>query len=156
MTGNRPGGRYGGPWYARFPEVLRFTGGTKEAFPGVATSVVPKVGFRVTIPLEVPGYDGRIVTILFRKASPRWPIVMTDGPTMSKHRNPDGSLCMWYPWDDEEQRWVFEDGLRQLIALAALHLFREAWWRETGEWLGPEAPHGAPTKGAAGPLADAS
>jgi hypothetical protein len=22
-----------------------------------------------------------------------------------------------------------------------VHLFKEAYWRETGEWLGPEAPH---------------
>src|SRR2546422_7956217 len=32
------------------------------------------------------------------------------------------------------------------------HLFREAWWRETDEWLGPEAPHApAPKERTRGP-----
>jgi hypothetical protein len=44
---------------------------------------------------------------------------------------------------------VFEDGLLMLINLIQAHLFKEAWWRETGgreggEWLGPEAPHDLP------------
>jgi len=25
--------------------------------------------------------------------------------------------------------------------MVAAHLFEEAYWRETGEWLGDEAPH---------------
>jgi len=115
--------------------------------------VIAKVGFRATVPLVVPGFGRRIVTILFAKDSPRYPIVNTDGPAASKHRNPDGSLCMWYQWDDEERRWAFEHGFRHLIALSALHLFREAWWRETGEWLGEQAPHGDPKN--QGGLADA-
>jgi hypothetical protein len=48
---------------------------------------------------------------------------------------------MWYPQDPDAHRWVFEDGLLVLLGLIAAHLFREAWWRETGEWLGPEAGH---------------
>jgi hypothetical protein len=31
---------------------------------------------------------------------------------------------------------VIEDGLLVLLGLIGLHLFREAWWRETGEWPG--------------------
>jgi hypothetical protein len=28
-----------------------------------------------------------------------------------------------------------------LLDAIAIHLFKEAWWREHREWLGPEAPH---------------
>jgi hypothetical protein len=48
---------------------------------------------------------------------------------------------MWHPDDPDERRWVFSDGLGSLIDHVALHLYREAYWRTTGEWLGPEAPH---------------
>lgn len=44
--------------------------------------------------------------------------------------------------DPPENRWVFEDGLLALLGLIRLHLLREAWWRETKDWAGPEAPHG--------------
>ena len=49
---------------------------------------------------------------------------------------------MWDPDDPSECRWVFEDGLLALFGMTVAHLFREAWWRETGEWLGPQAWHG--------------
>lgn len=71
----------------------------------------------------------------------RSPRVTVDGPTDSPHRYGGEELCMWHPADPAEQRWVFGDGLLQLIGIVARHLFREAWWRETGEWPGPEAPH---------------
>jgi hypothetical protein len=38
---------------------------------------------------------------------------------------------------------VWEDGLVALVDLVRVHLFQEAWYRETGEWLGREAPHAA-------------
>jgi hypothetical protein len=94
--------------------------------------------------MVVPYYEPRNVEIRFEKGSPRTPRVFVDGPTDSPHRYPDGSLCMWYPWDPPEQRWVFSDRLLVLLNYIQVHLFREAWWREKGEWLGPEAPHGPP------------
>jgi hypothetical protein len=48
---------------------------------------------------------------------------------------------MWYPDDPKENRWVFEDGLLALLGHISAHLFREAWWRETGKWPGPESGH---------------
>lgn len=92
----------------------------------------------------MPHYEPRNVEIRFSDRS-RTPDVFVDGPTESPHRYKDGGLCMWYPWDRSEQRWVFSDGLLALLNYIQAHLFREAWWREMGEWLGPEAPHG-PTK----------
>ncbi|MCW2538756.1 MAG: hypothetical protein JWN95_481 [Frankiales bacterium] len=35
-----------------------------------------------------------------------------------------------------------DDGLLMLFGMIANHLLKEAWWREHGEWLGDEAPHG--------------
>jgi hypothetical protein len=48
---------------------------------------------------------------------------------------------MWDPDGPPGEKWLFEDGLVALLGLTAAHLFREAWWRETGEWLGPEIGH---------------
>jgi hypothetical protein len=91
--------------------------------------------------MEVPYYEPRNVEIRFENWS-RTPKVFVDGPDDSPHRYTDGSLCMWHPHDPPEQRWVFSDGLLALLNYVQAHLFREAWWRETGEWLGAEAPHG--------------
>jgi hypothetical protein len=33
-----------------------------------------------------------------------------------------------------------------LFGMIAEHLFKEAWWREHGEWLGEEYPHDEPAK----------
>jgi hypothetical protein len=50
-------------------------------------------------------------------------------------------LCVWHPGDPAERTWVPEDGLLVLFGMIAEHLFKEAWWREHGEWLGEEYPH---------------
>jgi hypothetical protein len=106
--------------------------------------------YRLTVPVE--GYDPRRVDILFEGPVGRVPTVWADGPG-SPHRYGDDSLCIWYPKDPPERRWVFDDGLLALISQVTVHLFKEAWWRETGgdvrtgatgEWLGDEAPHGPP------------
>ena len=92
----------------------------------------------------MPHYEPRNVEIRFTDWS-RTPHVFVDGPEESPHRYKGGDLCIWYPLDPPEHRWVFSDGLLMLLNCIQAHLFREAWWREMGEWLGPEAPHG-PTK----------
>lgn len=81
--------------------------------------------------------------IFFPLDTPTCPCVYADGPTDSPHRYhaDGGALCLFQPQDPPEQQWTFKDGLLRLIGLSIAHLFREAWWRETGEWLGPEAPH---------------
>ena len=91
--------------------------------------------------ISLPHYEARRVQILFQKDSPRIPRVTADGPVESRHRFPSGELCMWYPGDPVENQWVFEDGLLALLGHITAHLFREAWWRETGEWPGPESRH---------------
>jgi hypothetical protein len=78
--------------------------------------------------------------------------VYADGPTESPHRyapHPKDplhrpSLCIWYPDDPPEQRWVSSDGLLSLIEMTRVHLFKESYYRDTGEWLGEEVPHHQP------------
>ena len=92
-----------------------------------------------------PGsYQPRLVTVEFARRFPRSPRLFVDGPTSSPHRYGDRGrthLCLWFPDDLRDRRWNVVDGLLGLFGLAAHHLFKEAWWRETGEWLGEEAPH---------------
>ncbi|MQA86677.1 MAG: hypothetical protein GEV03_19090 [Streptosporangiales bacterium] len=65
----------------------------------------------------------------------------------SKHRYPDGALCLWYPLDPPDRRWTSDKGLLDLIEITRRHLFLENYWRATGghhggEWLIEDAPHG--------------
>ena len=88
----------------------------------------------------MPFYEPRNVEIRFNGRS-RNPTIRVDGPSSPHRYDNNGALCIWYPHDPPESRWVFDDGLLTLLNHIQGHLFREAWWRETGEWLGPEAPH---------------
>jgi hypothetical protein len=114
-----------------------------RGFPGLQVPRPGGAGRVYRVRMEVPYYKPREVEIRFEGWA-RTPKVFVDGPNESPHRYPDGSLCIWYPRDPPEQRWVFSDGLLVLLNYIQAHLFREAWWRERGEWLGPEAPHGEP------------
>jgi hypothetical protein len=59
-----------------------------------------------------------------------------------KHTFGQDRLCMWYPSDPPERQWQKDDGLLKLLDTAVEHLFKEYYHRETGEWVGEEAPHG--------------
>lgn len=134
----------GGPWYGEFKRRLAFERGAKAEFPGLKTSLGRSSGYSATVMVDLPGYERRELRISFDRAHVRAPRILVDGPERSPHRFEDGSLCIWYPRDPDENRWVVSDGLVVLIGYSIEHLFREAWWRETGEWLGDEAPHGGP------------
>lgn len=147
----RKGKRYGGPWYSHFRELVIFERGASDHFQ-LLKPVNKRSGrevwreYRLTI--DVPEYESRQVVIKINPDRGSAPKVTVDGPTSSPHRyeKDDGELCMWYPWDSKERRWLFTDGLLHLLVLIQAHLFREAWWRETGgddngEWLGPEISH---------------
>lgn len=98
--------------------------------------------------LDVDTYEPRRVTIVFEAGHlPEEVQVFADGPSESPHRYKGNSLCMWRKKDPPELRWLPEHGLVALIEMMRRHLFREAWWRETGgwdggEWLGPETHPG--------------
>lgn len=140
--GRRPGKGRSGPWYGDFRERLAFERSARAWFSTLRSNGAHTGGgYVLNVDVDVPGYERRHLRIEFGRGHLQTPRVFADGPRRSKHRYSDGSLCMWYPRDPEERRWVRSDGLVALIGLAIQHLFREAWWRETGEWLGEEAPH---------------
>ena len=128
-------------WPATMPMRFRFERGVRSIFPDLRGRPLPRWGFRYTLTVPVPFYGRRRLTIVFPSYS-SVPFVFADGPTDSPHRYDDtGSLCLWYPKDPASRRWVFGDGLLDLVDLAVAHLFREGWWRETKDWLGDEVRH---------------
>lgn len=83
-------------------------------------------------------------------------VVAENWTGLMKHTFGHNRLCMWYPDDPGEKRWQRADGLLKLIDTAVVHLFKELYWRETGEWLGEEAPHDVPKFEARAPRLEAA
>ena len=118
-----PPNRNKGPWYGLTVLRLGFERGVKSQFPRLRGARVKKgYEYRVTVP--VPYYEPRNIRIRFNGVSDV-PSVFADGPPDSPHRYSDDSLCMWYPSDPVECRWVFEG------------------WPAHPDWLG----HGSPVQG---------
>lgn len=126
---------------ATFEEVARVHHAFFTSLFGVVAAGCVYV---LTLVVVVPTLGSRAVRILFNGDRPDDPVVHVSDPFWSPHRYGDDSLCMWYPHDPPQRRWVRTDGLPALIGLIQAHLVREAWWRKMGEWLGPEASHGTP------------
>jgi hypothetical protein len=138
------------PWWARQAARVIFESGLLTAYPTIRRIVGPE-GPQYRGRLDVPHYEARTATVHVTGydrivgAS-----VLVDGPTQSPHRYRGGYLCMWEEEDPPAMCWLPSDGLVALLDHVRLHLFREAWWRETGRWSGPQAPHrAAPSKGEA-------
>jgi hypothetical protein len=145
----RPPRRRSLSWLEDIPRRVALDAAAREAYPDLRFHRKQRRGgpvFIYEVTLDVPGYEPRRVRVEFRVSSPRFPRVYADGPQASPHRYGGAWLCIWYPSDGDDQRWVPEDGLLALLGMAAVHLFKEAYWRETGEWLGEEAPHGQEPK----------
>jgi hypothetical protein len=136
------------PWFVTFQAKLRFIRELQQVVERPVTIVKPspklRGGFAVSLTVTPHGVPPRTVRIEFAPGSPEVPRVFADGPPDSPHRYNDGSLCMWYPHDPNDLRWSRRDGAAALVGYIALHLVREQWWRETGDWPGPEAPHATP------------
>lgn len=132
-------------WFEDFRERLRFEAQAhgvcrdlqvRKEGRGLKAAIV----YRFTV--DVPHYEPRRVEVRFRNGlSPGFPHITVDGPADSPHRYEGGKLCIWEPTDATENRWVPRDGLHELVRHISLHLFKEAWWRESGEWLGDEVRH---------------
>ena len=141
----RVGKSGGGPWYAVFRVCRQFERNARDEYPSLTVTnrrLGKKLWREYRLKIHLPGYDAtHSVTIKLFSSTQSMPEVKVDGCDDSPHRYDNGQLCMWYPWTGKSQRWVFEDGLLHLLVLTEAHLFREEWWRETGEWLGPERPH---------------
>jgi hypothetical protein len=143
-------------WDQRLASRLQFERGAYAAYPGLRASSTghrryARIVYRVVVPVE--HYESRTIEMHFRRntALPSLTAVYADGPEESPHRYPPAdddhdpkhrrSLCIWHPKAPPEGRWVPSDGLLTLIELTRVHLFKEAYYRETGEWLGKEHPH---------------
>jgi len=133
--------RSAGAWWGVQRTKLQFERGLDSQYPR-ARGTTRRAFYEYQVTVPVACYDPRRLRIeVYGRDEPTLARVFADGPVESKHRFSGGSLCMWEPEDGEESRWQPRDGLVRLIDMAILHLFREAWWRETGCWPGPEAPH---------------
>lgn len=118
--------------------------GIRSRYPDIEISSSSKrLTYELELGLEV--YESRRITIVFKAGEPAScvEVFVADGPTESPHRYGENKLCMWYPADPSELRWLPEHRLVGLIEMARLHLFREEYWRRAGgwnggEWLGPE------------------
>lgn len=143
------GKKRGGPWYGDERALVLFERGVRKAYPGFnARRQIRSEGLVYQGRIPVTGYPSRNVEVVFPKGrTPESVRVSADGPTESPHRFSDGTLCIWYPLDRPDRRWVRTDGLVALLDLVSLHLFKEAYWRDTDRWLGEEAPHDASDTG---------
>jgi hypothetical protein len=135
MTGKR----LGGPWYGESLRLIMFERGAMAVHSSLSCRKRKGKGRQYNLILGVPEFEvTRGVTIRFLPGNPNVPVIDVDGPTDSPHRYGETRLCIWHPKDAPDQRWLPDDGLLHLIVLIQLHLFKEEWYRETGEWLGPE------------------
>ncbi|MCU1348894.1 MAG: hypothetical protein JWO56_1924 [Acidobacteria bacterium] len=83
----------------------------------------------------------RIAIVFNDRPSRTRPTVMADGPRTKRHRFTAYRplpLCLWFADDSPEKQWRLENGLVGLVDITRLHLLREARFRQTGRWLGPE------------------
>jgi hypothetical protein len=138
------------PWWREdVTAVVHMQAGARASYPGIVKSKSRR-SLSYALDVEVSCYGTRRVTIDFdARYTAAGVRVFADGPTRSRHRYEDGSLCMWHPGDPPELRWTPEDSLVDLIEVVRRHLFREAYWRETGRWLGPEVHPNGERKGVA-------
>ena len=140
------GKRSGGPWYSSFKIRWIFERGAVDEYPSLTAKNQRKGAkiwreYRVEIRLQ-EFHVTRSVSIKMYPKIDGVPQVKVDGPRDSPHRYDNGELCMWYSKASKTERWIFSDGLLHLLVMIEAHLFRETWWRETEEWLGPERSHG--------------
>ncbi|MHA3684956.1 hypothetical protein ACXR2W_11950 [Leucobacter sp. HY1908] len=99
-------------------------------------------GFSIEFDLQPNGVpQKRRVRISFSRGAPSEPHVQVDGPTDSPHRYANGDLCMWYPFDPPERRWTLKKGAAVLVTDISVHLLKEEWFRQQGEWIGDEIVH---------------
>jgi hypothetical protein len=96
---------------------------------------------RVSVPVYGETFDLRIE---LGEGRPVRVVAENWSGTPMRHTFGQNELCMWYPGDPADRRWQREQGLLALVDTAMTHLFKELYFRETGEWLGEEAPHGLP------------
>lgn len=151
-AGLRPFVRTAGPGRARQDTARGLVArlgrerGLAVAYPDVRRRRRGEHADEYTAMVPVRGYASRRVTVVIDRRAPDLARVYAHGPTLSPHRHAGRGgteLCIWHPYDPPCRRWAADEGIAVLFGMAAVHLFKEAWWRDMGEWLGEEAPHRA-------------
>lgn len=137
------------PWWCDVATRSAFEKGSRDISPWVV-GAADRRGFRYSALVRIHRMGHVQVTVRFDRRRPDEPLVYSPPLGGSPHRNPDGSMCLWYAHHPPDQRWEFSDGLRELLLMAAAHLRREHLWRRSApryadrRWPGPEMPHGHP------------
>lgn len=113
----------------------------------VISSMQDEVSFWLTLDpfgaTEKYGYPREIVRIVFYRGRGEPLVYPSDLQRRQwEHRNPDGSLCLWYPRDPDELRWTINDPIDTYIMAIQRHLFGEEVCRRRGAWPWEDAPHG--------------
>jgi hypothetical protein len=138
------------PWWEQRPlELGTLMHEIEDAYPDVVARQVGRaLVVNLNVELDTLQKTRRLALVFPGPPSRVRPIVMSDGPTRSRHRftwaRPT-SLCLYYAPDHEGLRWKLKDGIVALIDLSRVHLIKEAWWRVTGEWEGYEVHRRSPS-----------
>ena len=138
------------PWFARPAARRRLTNemlSTGLDVREVDRPVALEDGLKLLVYPHIRILPLHSLRIAFARQDPEVPRVHTDGPDCPAHRNPDGSLCLWYPKDSAARRWSPRDGGVKLLAIIVRHLRWEGAYQSTGSWPGFAAPHGYSSPG---------
>lgn len=100
-------------------------------------------GVEYAFPLNIPATEEQVAVVArldVREDGLRPIVHVKDAPDCRRHRYGNQSLCMWYDPDAADLKWTVADGLDQLVAHVARHLFQEAVCRAGDSWPGQESP----------------
>lgn len=129
----------------RVHRLTRLEHGLGEHYPYERISTNFRLqAFVWRVRIAVPVYDEQFVLRI--EFDERHPVRVTaegwQGPM--RHTFGANTLCMWFPKDPPDRQWNPADGLLKLVDTAVAHLFKELYFRETGEWLGEEVHREVP------------
>ncbi|MCL2881269.1 MAG: hypothetical protein FWF45_00010 [Coriobacteriia bacterium] len=120
--------------HARFPQFIKIGYGDGSQWIGVLTTVV---GNKYKIRIEY-GHNGT-------------PKVFMVDPQIDPgclHKYDDGSMCLYWPSDPDNEPWKETSSLaRVIIPWCAVWLHFYDRWLATGVWEGPEKQHGKIVEG---------
>lgn len=97
--------------------------------------------FTWRVRLRVPVYDLDYTLRIELEEAREVRVIAENWTGKLRHTYGRLQLCMWYPKDPLHRQWTRGDGLLKLVDTAVAHLFKELYFRETGEWLGEEVVH---------------
>jgi hypothetical protein len=147
------------PWFMEYPTRWEFELEILEKiFPGIKHTIC---GNRIDLRIRIlqSSANGRWIRL---NISPDYPKVVPKvfledlhfrfgkhrlerafGITMPRppHLYDDNSLCLFYPNDPSEKRWMPDDGIIQIVWWAEEWMKAYYHWIFTRQWLGEEAPH---------------